>query len=157
MTPEKVRSVVEKYKHLSIIQSITRRIYSPSPKGLLNQSEQLMHIASILDTLQSAPAEENIPIIALAGAAMNYRIWFKKSECIGEKCSTTTHNAWKHEQMKHVHAMLPDIENYYRNHQLDKVKRHLGFIEGVMWSLGEMSISALFSKNLSPSMDKIFF
>lgn len=53
--------------------------------------------------------------------------------------------------LDHALAMLPEMRMFIREGRLEKAFRWLGFIQGLLWSLGEFSLSELKSHSRTDS------
>ncbi len=88
--------------------------------------------------------EKNLSLIA------QYRVHLErvKAEAVAadyDACEPSRETA-----LNHLLSMLPKMEAFIREGQREKFFRWLGFMQGVLWTLGEFSLNDLRDHNRPP-------
>lgn len=89
--------------------------------------------------------EKNFSLIAQYRECLE-KLKAKAVETDYDACSPSRETA-----LNHLLLMLPKMEEFIREGRREKFFRWLGFMQGVLWSLGEFSLNDLRDHNRPPA------
>jgi len=79
-----------------------------------------------------------------------YRQHLKKLRAEAIKTDYDARNPDRKIALNHLLSMLPAMESFAKEGRREKFFRWLGFMQGVLWSLGEFSLNELRDHNRPP-------
>ncbi len=79
-----------------------------------------------------------------------YRGYFQRNKIARKKFSSSVPVHARNELLEHCHAMLDEMEDFVVKGNLEKASRWLGFIQGVLCSLGVYTLDELKNHNRPP-------
>ncbi len=85
--------------------------------------------------------EENLSLIT------QYRKHLEKLNAEPVKAHYDFYLPTKKIALDHLYSMLPEMGKFIRENQREKFSRWLGFIQGVLWLLGEFTLNELRNHN----------